>query len=71
MTLPYERTRAVNEMANAVLRLAPYLHNRRDRPKVMVPTDLLRDLVARLRHYPTQYDMKRTAELAPELWGDA
>ena len=66
MTLPVERTRAVNEMAREVLKLSPFLHGKSE--TVRVPRQLLRDLHARLRHYPTPIDMERTAEKAPELW---
>jgi hypothetical protein len=66
MTLPVERTRAVNDMAREIVKLSPFLHGKSE--TVRVPRQLLRDLHARLRHYPTELDMKITAEKVPELW---
>jgi hypothetical protein len=68
MTLPNERTRAVNEMARAVMALAPYLHGQSN--TVRVPRDNLRGLHALLRHYPTPQDLAMTAKKCPELWSE-
>ena len=70
MTLPNERTRAVVEMERAVVAILPFMaHDRPTVQTVRVPRELLQRMTRLLRHYPTEYDMKITAEKVPELWG--
>lgn len=66
MTLPNERTRAVNAIAREILDLAPYLHGKSE--TVRVPRERLRRLHAWLRHYPLPSELTMTALVAPDLW---
>lgn len=71
MTLPDERTRAVLRMADCALALyrsvSPSL-TPCDTVEVRVSAAALTDLLRCLRHYPTAYDLARSAEAAPEIW---
>lgn len=66
MTLPDQRTRAVLSLSDQVLALMPYL--RGTGPGALVPRGVLQDLLRTLRHYPTTYDLARSAEAAPDIW---
>lgn len=68
MTLPEQRTRAVLAAYQAILALARYTHGDLD-AKVRVPRALLSQALQTLRHYPTQFDLKVSAEKLPEIWG--
>lgn len=67
MTIPSERTRAVNQMAEAVEGLMFAVDWEGE--TVTLPREKLDRLMRCLRHYPTRFDMERTAEKCPELWG--
>ena len=72
MTLPAERTAAVRRVELVIMELMPYVV-RALRPsaakRVTVPGPVLRNFYRALKHYPTGYDLTRTAEKCPELWG--
>lgn len=68
LTLPYERTRAVLKLGEAVSDLMPLIHRRGEHVKV--EREKIVRLVRWLRHYPTEGDVALTAELCPELWGE-
>ena len=61
MTLPDERYRAVKYAADFLSRLAGG-----DLPRV--PKAVREEARAILRHYPTGWDMQRTARMAPEVF---
>ena len=67
MTTPTERTRAVLEMAREVMALHTYASRRGK--NVTVPRTQLERIVWLLRHYPVRYEMERTAQALPEVWG--
>lgn len=68
MTLPHERTRAVLALEAEVHELAQLLQ-RSKAAKVAVPRERLRALAGWLRHYPTSFDIARSAEALPDVWG--
>lgn len=68
MTIPSERTNAVNRVAMEIQELFPLLHGKSK--NVLVPRDTIRRLFRLLRHYPTSYELEITAEKCPELWGN-
>lgn len=55
MTLPYERTWAVNNTRDFLMRLC-------DRTIKRVPKSVRDEACRLLRHYPSQFDMKRVVE---------
>ena len=61
MTMNYERRSAVN-------RVREYLYDAL--AKTDVDSDEFYDLRALLKHYPSESDMERAAEQAPEIFGD-
>ena len=61
MTMNYERRNAVN-------RVREYLYEAL--AKTNVDSDEFYNLRALLKHYPSDYDMERAAEQAPEIFGD-
>lgn len=61
MTMNYERR-------NAVIRVRQYLYDAL--AKTNVDSDEFYNLRALLKHYPSDYDMERAAEQAPEVFGD-
>ena len=61
MTMNYERRSAVN-------RVREYLYDAL--AKTDVDSDEFYNLRALLKHYPSDYDMERAAEQAPEVFGD-
>ena len=71
MTLPTERTNAVVNMELFVRELASFLgpHNEQ-REKIMIPRELVKNIVRCLRHYPSLYEMQVSAEKCPEIWGE-
>jgi hypothetical protein len=69
MTLPDERTRAVNEMGRAALELIPFANG--ESATVRVPRETLKKLIGWLRHYPTPHDMAMTGKACPSLWAQA
>ena len=59
MTLPYDRTRAVNNAREFLLRLAsPYV----DGGYKKIPTAVRQAALRLLRHYPSVVDLKYAAE---------
>ena len=68
MTLPDQRTRAVLAACQVILALRGYTHGDPDR-SALVPRALLIQALQTLRHYPTRYDLKVSAEKLPEIWG--
>lgn len=61
MTMNYERRSAVN-------RVREYLYDAL--AKTNVDSDEFYNLRALLKHYPSEYDMERAADQAPEIFGD-
>jgi hypothetical protein len=61
MTMNYERRSAVN-------RTREYLYDAL--AKTDVDSDEFYALRALLKHYPSDYDMERAAEQAPEIFGN-
>ena len=61
MTMNYERRNAVN-------RVREYLYEAL--AKTNVDSDEFYNLRALLKHYPSEYDMERAAEQAPEIFGN-
>lgn len=66
MTTPTERTRAVMELAKAVMALAPYAYG--SSATVRIQRHELRILLGWLRHYPDSSDIDYCANVAPELF---
>jgi len=56
------------ERRNAVIRVRQYLYDAL--AKTNVDSDEFYNLRALLKHYPSEYDMERAAEQAPEIFGD-
>lgn len=67
MTVPRERTKAVVMMGRLVEELIP--HANKKAPNVLIPRDLICQIVACLRHYPGKAEIDMTAEKVPDLWG--
>ncbi len=61
MTLPDERYRAVRNTAEFLQRLAGGVYPR-------VPKAIRGEALALLRHYPSEWDLKRAAGAAPEVF---
>jgi hypothetical protein len=61
MTLPDERYRSVRQTAEFLQRLAGGGYPR-------VPKAVRAEAYALLRHYPTGWDMQRTARMAPDVF---
>ena len=61
MTMNYERRNAVNNVRN-------FLYDAL--AKTNVDSDEFYNLRALLKHYPSEYDMERAAEQAPEIFGN-
>lgn len=64
MTIPAERTRAVKEAEQFLLRLADSFRTPR------IPPEIRREALFVLRHYPTDYDMAKAVQKAPDVFGD-
>lgn len=60
MTLPSERYRALRRVRTVLLNWAML-------PGPIRKTEFRASIRALLRHYPTDYDLKRIAEACPEL----
>lgn len=64
MTMPYERSRAVIQTADFLLKLAsPYGGGYK-----RVPTEVRMAARRLLRHYPRVYDLHAAAKAAPEIF---
>jgi len=64
MTLPDERYRAVVQTRRFLLDLC----NKEHTPRI---PKLIRDTAkSMLRHYPSDYDMQRTARMAPDVFAE-
>lgn len=63
MTLPDERYRAVLWAERFLRDIA---HDTKKYPRI--PKAVRREAYSILRHYPAEYDMKRTAEKVPEVF---
>ena len=61
MTMNYERRNAVN-------RVRQYLYD--TLATTDVNSDEFHNIRALLKHYPSEYDLERAAEQAPEIFGD-
>jgi hypothetical protein len=64
MTLPDERYRAVQQTRRFLFDLCNTQHTPRV-PKLI--RDTARDM---LRHYPDEYDMKKTAQTSPDIFAE-
>jgi hypothetical protein len=64
MTLPDERYRAVVQTRRFLLDLCNSDHTPR------VPKLVRETARSMLRHYPTEYDMQRTARMAPDVFAE-
>ncbi len=74
MTMPDERTRAVQNLERALVTLRPYageglVGNSILRDAVLVPRNLVDSLLRALRHYPTPFDLTQSHAALPEVWG--
>ena len=63
MTLPDERYRSVKSAAEFLSRLAGGEYPR-------VPKAVREEARSILRHYPSQWDMQRTARMAPDVFAE-
>lgn len=63
MTIPVERTRAVMNAGRFLLSLL----DPKKTPKV--PRAIRHEAGAVLRHYPASFEMRRTHNRFPDLWG--
>ena len=64
MTTPAQRTRAIKDAEIFLLRLADSFRT----PKI--PSEIRREALAVLRHYPSDYHMVKAIEKAPDVFGD-
>jgi hypothetical protein len=67
MTTKHERTKAVQNVARQIMKLAPYTHGKSE--YATIRRDEIRILHSLLRHYPSDGELDITAEKCPELWG--
>lgn len=67
MTTPAERTRAVIEMDRTIGMLRNFTVGKT--ANVLVPRELLRQIIRWQRHYPTHSEMLITHDKCHELWG--
>lgn len=59
------------ERHNAVNRAREFLYELMDPKKTpRIPKYIRNEARACLKHYPSEYDMERAAEQAPEIFGD-
>ena len=65
MTVPSERTRAVQHTRDFLRRLL----DRRETPRV--PKEIRKEAYWCLRHYPGNMDLATSHERIPEIWGKA
>lgn len=66
MTTPVERTNAVLRVEELVQDLHKFAF--RQSQTVRVPRDLLLRLILSMKHYPTEFDIARSAEALPDVW---
>lgn len=64
MTLPDERYRAVMQTARFLQALSYSSETKR------VPLAVRQEARALLRHYPTEYDMLKTAQTSPDIFAE-
>ena len=64
MTMNYERRSAVNRTRDFLYELMDPMR------KPRVPKEMRDKASACLKHYPSEYDLERAAEQAPEIFGD-
>lgn len=62
MTMNYERRNAVNRTREFLVEIL--------RQPQGLPDDIWQEARSCLKHYPSDYDMERAAEQAPEIFGD-
>ena len=62
MTMNYERRNAVNRTRELLIDLLDRGYH--------ISDDLWEEVRACLKHYPSEYDLERAAEQAPEIFGD-
>lgn len=68
MTTPTERTRAVLQMERIVWEIAD-ITRFQDGATFVLPLDVVHRLIMTTRHYPTRYDLERSQEALPDVWG--
>ena len=68
MTVPYERTRAVQNTEKLLLELFDY-YNDEVVKSLRGEDDLLRRIKGCLRHYPTKFDLTESYKKCPDIWG--
>ena len=68
MTIPYERTRAVQNAEKLLLELFDY-YNDEVIKSLRGEDDLLRRIKGCLRHYPTKFDLTESCKKCPDIWG--
>lgn len=64
MTIPEERTRAIKEAERFLLKIADSFRTPR------IPSEIRREALSVLRHYPNDYHMAKAVQKAPEIFGD-
>jgi len=64
MTLPDERYRAVMQTAKFLQALSYSSETKR------VPLAIRQEARALLRHYPSEYDMKKTSQTSPDIFAE-
>lgn len=62
MTMNYERRNAVNRTRELLIDMLDRGYH--------ISDDLWEEVRACLKHYPSEYDLERAAEQAPEIFGD-
>lgn len=68
MTTPTERTRAVRRMERIVWEISR-ITRWQDGATFTLPRDVVHRLIMTTRHYPTRYDLERSHEALPDVWG--
>lgn len=63
MTMNYERRNAVNRTRDLMYDIFNFKYGK-------ISDDLWHEIRACLKHYPSEYDIERAAEQAPEIFGD-
>lgn len=64
MTIPIERTRAVNKARE-------FLYDLLDPKKTpRIPKAIREKALRVLKHYPGFYDLKQSAKTSPDIWGE-
>ncbi len=72
MTLPYERTHAIQAVEEHILRIFDmyYVPQLARRKYVHIPTTEFATLFMSLRHYPTTFDLVKLSRLAEDIIGE-